>query len=120
LGKVSMEMEKNGEKLYIINKKSELLSVEGVSTDESVLEAVQSYEDATQEWLDQPIGHIKGEMLVKDSMSVRLKDIPLLEFMNRVRMESADGDVACTALFDNSAPGFRATVTMRRAGSKYL
>src|SRR5699024_6119078 len=80
---------------------------------ESVLEAVQSYEDATQEWLDQPIGHIKGDMLVKDSMAVRLKDTPLIEFMNRVQMEAADVDVACTALFDNNAPGFAANVTMR-------
>src|SRR5699024_1100987 len=67
LGKVSMEMERNGEKRSNINEKSELWSVEGLSPDESVLEAVQSYEDATQEWLDHPIGHIKRDILVKDS-----------------------------------------------------
>src|SRR5699024_11816091 len=70
LGKVSMEMEKNGEKLSIINKKSELLSVEGVSPDESVLEDVQSYEDARQEWVDQHIGDINGDMMVKDTQAV--------------------------------------------------
>src|SRR5699024_12510236 len=84
LGKVSMEMEKYGEKLSIINIKSELLSVVGVIPDESVLEAVQSYEDATQEWLDQSIGHIKGDMLDKDSMAVRLKDSLSIQFMNRL------------------------------------
>src|SRR5699024_9079453 len=76
LGKVSIKMDKSGKKYSIINKNSELLSVEGVSPDESVLEAVQNYEDATQEWLDQPIGHIEGDMLVRDSMAVRLKDTP--------------------------------------------
>src|SRR5699024_11974747 len=94
LGKVSIKMDKSGEKYSIINKNSELLSVEGVSPDESVLEAVQNYEGATQEWLDQPIGHIEGDMLVRDSMAVRLKDTPLIEFMNRVQMEAAEGDVA--------------------------
>src|SRR5699024_11971101 len=107
----SMEMEKNGEKLSIINKKSELLSVEGVSPDESVLEAVQSYEDATQEWLDQPIGHIKGDMLVKDSMAVRLKDTPLIEFMNRVQKEAAEVDIACTALCAKYAQGYHDDMT---------
>lgn len=120
LGKVSIEMDKNGEKYSIINKNSELLSVEGVSPDESVLEAVQNYEDATQEWLDQPIGHIEGDMLVRDSMAVRLKDTPLIEFMNRVQMDAADVDVACTALFDNNAPGFPANVTMRSVVSNYI
>src|SRR5699024_4476136 len=110
LGKVSIKMDKSGGKYSIINKNSELLSVEGVSPDESVLEAGQNYEDATQEWLDQPIGHIEGDMLVRDSMAVRLKDTPLIEFMNRVQMDAADVDVACTALFDNNAPGFPANV----------
>src|SRR5699024_5122486 len=99
---------------------SELLSVEGVSPDESVLEAVQNYEDATQEWLDQPIGHIEGDMLVRDSMAVRLKDTPLIEFMNRVQMDAADVDVACTALFDNNAPGFSANVNKKSFVSKYI
>src|SRR5699024_12445842 len=98
LGKVSMEMEKNGEKLSIINKKSELLSVEGVSPDETVLEAVQSYEDATQEWLDQTIWHIKGDKMGKDSIAVCLKDNPFIEFINRVQKGEATGDVACTCL----------------------
>src|SRR5699024_11491120 len=64
--------------------------------------------------------HIKGDMLVKDSMAVLLKDTPLIEFMNRVQMEAADVDVACTALFDNNAPGFPANVTMRRVVSNYI
>src|SRR5699024_6078060 len=44
LGKVAMELDKNGEKLSIIKKKSVLLSDEVVRPDESVLEAVLSYE----------------------------------------------------------------------------
>src|SRR5699024_6413459 len=71
-------------------------------------------------WLDQPIGHIEGDMLARDSMAVRLKYTPLIEFMNRVQMEAADVDVACTALFDNNAPGFPANVTMRRDVSNYI
>src|SRR5699024_12300836 len=53
-------------------------------------------------------------------MAVRLKDTPLIEFMNRVQMEAADVDVACTALFDNNAPGFTANVTMRSVVSNYI
>src|SRR5699024_4056884 len=120
LGKVSIEMDKNGEKYSIINKNSELLSVEGVSPDQSLLEAVQNYEDATQEWLDQSIGYIEGDMLVKDSMAVGVKDTSLIEFMNLVQMDAADVDVACTALFDNNAPGFPDNVAMRSVVSNYI
>src|SRR5699024_1110409 len=66
LGKVSIELEKTGHEFSIINKSSELLSVEGIVPDKEVLEAAKEYEQATQEWLDQPIGYIQGDMLVKD------------------------------------------------------
>src|SRR5699024_8830267 len=99
---------------------SELLSVEGITPDEEVFEAAKEYEQATQEWLDQPIGYIQGDMLVKDPMAVRLQDTPLIEYMNRIQMEAAGVDVACTALFDNHAPGFPSNVTMRSVVSNYI
>src|SRR5699024_2354611 len=120
LGKVSIELENKGQGFSIIDKTSELLSADGVSPDEAVLDSVQDYEQATQEWLDQPIGHIQGDMLVKDPMARRLQDNPLIEYMNRVQMETAGVDVACTALFDNNSPRFPGNVTMRSVVSNYI
>lgn len=120
LGKVSITLEDDGEGFSIKEKTSELLSVDGVAPDEEVLKMVESYEQTTQEWLDQPIGHIQGGMLVKDPMAIRLNDNPLIEFINKVQMDASGADVASTALFDNTSPGFPNDVTMRSVVSNYI
>src|SRR5699024_7918976 len=59
-------------------------------------------------------------MTVKDPMQIRLKDNPLVEFINKVQMDATNVDVSFTALFDNQAPGFPKDVTMRSVDSKYI
>jgi 2',3'-cyclic-nucleotide 2'-phosphodiesterase / 3'-nucleotidase len=120
LGKVTLHLEKNENGWKCVNKSSELLSVNGVEADSSLLEKVQAYETDTQEWLDQPIGKIEGDMLVKSPMEIRTKDNPLIEFINRVQMEVAGIDISNTALFDNVSPGFPENVTMRDVVSNYI
>jgi 2',3'-cyclic-nucleotide 2'-phosphodiesterase/3'-nucleotidase len=61
-----------------------------------------------------------GDMVVTDPMRVRLKDSPLIEFINRVQMELSGALISNTALFDNSSPGFPANVTMRDIVSNYI
>ena len=120
LGKVILQIEKNGSDYAVVQKESSLLFVDGVEADDRILELITPYENSTQEWLDQPIGHIEGDMLVHDPMQIRLKDSPLIDFLNRVQMDVADVDVSCTALFDNLAPGFPKDVTMRSVVSNYI
>lgn len=120
LGKVTVSMEKGQYGYVVLDKDSELLSVDGVEADADVAASVQSYEEAVQEWLDQPIGHIKGDMTVMDPMAIRLKDNPLIEFINKVQMDAAGVDVSNTALFDNQSPGFPADVTMRSVVANYI
>ncbi|GGH85576.1 2',3'-cyclic-nucleotide 2'-phosphodiesterase/3'-nucleotidase [Pullulanibacillus pueri] len=120
LGKVTLTLEETEEGWRCLNKQSELLSVEGVQPDEEVVELIQPYEKATQAWLDQPIGHIKGNMLVEDPLAIRLQDNPLIEFINKVQMETADVDISNTALFDNNSPGFPENVTMRSVVGNYI
>src|SRR5690606_24093671 len=103
-----------------VEKESELLSVEGVEPDSHVVSTIQTYEEAVQKWLDQPIGHIKGDMTVTDPMAIRLGDNPLIEFINKVQMDAAGVDVSNTALFDNYSPGFPPNVTMRNVVANYI
>ncbi len=78
------------------------------------------YEADTQEWLDQPIGKIEGDMLVRNPLEIRTQDHALIEFINRVQMEIAGVDISNTALFDNQSPGFPENVTMRDVVSNYI
>ncbi|MBE3569772.1 MAG: bifunctional metallophosphatase/5'-nucleotidase [Bacillales bacterium] len=120
LGKVTVKMEKTDNGYRIKDKYSELLSVNGVEPDREVIRLVKPYEEAVQKWLDQPIGHIKGDMTVADPMEIRLKDNPLIEFINRVQMDAAGVDISNTALFDNQSPGFPSNVTMRCVVANYI
>lgn len=119
LGKVNIEAEYDG-KWNIVSKKGELLSVKGVEADVEILKLVDSYEKATQKWLDTPIGNINGDMVVEDPFKIRLEDNPLIEFMNKVQMEAADVDISCTPLFSDNCAGLKADVSMRDIVSNYI
>jgi len=120
LGKVTVEMEKTDDGCRIKGKHSELLSVNGVEPDQEVIRLAEPYEQAVQKWLDQPIGYVQGDMTVSDPMEIRLKDHPLIEFINHVQMDAAGVDISNTALFDNQSPGFSSIVTMRSVVANYI
>ncbi|MCJ7841749.1 bifunctional metallophosphatase/5'-nucleotidase [Lederbergia sp. NSJ-179] len=120
LGKVTLDLNDQSGSWQVVSKQSELISVEGIKEDRSLLKKVERYEKNTQKWLDQPIGKIKGDMIVKDPLEIRLGDNPLIEFINRVQMEAAGVDISNTALFDNQSPGFPENVTMRDVVSNYI
>jgi 2',3'-cyclic-nucleotide 2'-phosphodiesterase/3'-nucleotidase len=107
-------------KWEVIDKKSKLLSTQGFDSDKQVLNLIKPYEDEAQEWLDQPIGVIEGNMEIADPMEIRLRDNPMIEFINKVQMDAAGVDISSTALFDNRSKGFATHVTMRDIVSNYI
>ncbi|WNR43633.1 bifunctional metallophosphatase/5'-nucleotidase [Paenibacillus roseipurpureus] len=120
LGKVQLELEKVEGKWQIRSKQSMLLSVANVEADSDLIGKNESYEAKTQVWLDQPIGHLTGDMLVQDPMKIRLADNALIEFINHVQMELSGAPISNTALFDNVSPGFPRRITMRDIVSNYI
>lgn len=120
LGKVEMQLEKRNGRWTVTHKQSKLLPVETIPEDQVLLEKVKIYENMTQQWLDQPIGKVEGDMLIRNAMEIRLRDHPLIEFINRVQMDAAGVEISATALFDNESPGFSENVTMRDVVSNYI
>lgn len=120
LAKVTLELEKGAQGWQICKKKGELLSLHGVEPDERILQLLQPYEEKTQRWLDTPIGRIRGDMRIDDVMEVRIREHPLIEFINRVQMEYGKTDISCTSLFTDEAKGFSTHVTMREIVSNYI
>jgi 2',3'-cyclic-nucleotide 2'-phosphodiesterase/3'-nucleotidase len=120
LGKVTLELEKSQGNWQITNKRTELLSVNGVEADVVLLRTVDGYEKDAQTWLDQPLGRIEGDMLVNDPMKVRTQDHPLIEFINRLQMKASGADISSTALFNNESPGMPADVSMRDIVANYI
>jgi 2',3'-cyclic-nucleotide 2'-phosphodiesterase/3'-nucleotidase len=121
LGKISVNFERRDGKWRVKDKSVELLEVnDSTASDEEVLALAQNYEDQTQEWLDQPIGEIRGGLVIEDAFEVRLKDHPLIEFINRVQMDASGAEISNTALFSNQSPGFAEKVTIRDIVSNYI
>ncbi|WP_249861503.1 bifunctional metallophosphatase/5'-nucleotidase [Paenibacillus konkukensis] len=120
LGKVELRLEKREGRWTIADATSELLPPGEEEAVKAILELVEPHEKLTQQWLDQPIGKLLGDMRVTDPMGVRLKEHPLIEFINKVQMELSGAPISNTALFDNISPGFPPDITMRDIVSNYI
>lgn len=119
LGKVVLNLEYET-KWKIISKTSKLLSVKGVKEDSKIRGLIHDDETKTQQWLDKPIGKVNGDMTVKDPLKIRLKDNPLIQFLNKIQMVNAEVDISSTALFYDFAPGLKSDITMRDIVSNYI
>lgn len=121
VGHVSITLEKETDTWKIVKKNAELIKVdESVEPDIHIIDLIKTFEDQTQEWLDQPIGKINGNMLVDDPLKIRTHDNALIEFINKVQMDIAKVDISNTALFNDDAPGLHSDVTMRDIVSNYI
>lgn len=120
LGKIHVTLTRNQNQWMIEECHSELLPIEGIPADEKVLSLISTYEERTQEWLDQPIGSIIGDMLIHDAMQTRLQDCAFIEFINKVQMDVSGVDISCTSLFHNESSGFPNQITMRDIVSNYI
>ncbi|MFC3773330.1 bifunctional metallophosphatase/5'-nucleotidase [Paenibacillus sp. GCM10012303] len=119
-GIVKLKLGKSGGRWRVADKSSELLSVSGIVPDPDIVALAGPYEAAAQVWLDTPIGTIEGDMTVRDPLLIRTKDNALIEFINKVQMETSGAAISNTALFTDDSPGFPAHVTMRHIVSNYI
>lgn len=120
LGKAELSFKRSEGAWVICDIATSLIDVSAAKADGEILNLVRQYEEATQSWLDRPIGKIKGDMLINNPMDLRTKDNALIEFINKVQMEYSGADISNTALFDNHSKGFPPEVTMRDIVSNYI
>lgn len=106
---------------FVSDKSAKIIEInDEIDVDDAILNLANEYEVETQNWLDQTIGEIIGDMTIRTPLEVRMADHPLIEFINKVQMDAAGVDISNTALFHNGSPGFPASVTMRDIVSNYI
>ncbi|KIL45875.1 bifunctional metallophosphatase/5'-nucleotidase [Jeotgalibacillus soli] len=120
IGKIDVTLKRNGTSWSIETIDGEVVSLQDEQPDPEVLKIVHYHELETQKWLDQPLGLIEGDMTIKDPMGVRLKEHPMIEWINQVQMEAAGVSISNTSLFNNESLGFPSNVTMRDIVSNYI
>ncbi|PWU67076.1 bifunctional metallophosphatase/5'-nucleotidase [Gracilibacillus dipsosauri] len=117
-----------GEIELAFNNKKEVTSIkpklhyvkDDIRSNQPTIALIEEEEKLVQEWLDQPITEVKGDMEIKDPFQARIEEHPFIEYINTLQMKVADVDISCTALFHNQSPGFPKHVTMRDIVSNYV
>ena len=88
--------------------------------DEDLMALFAEKEARTQQWLDQPLGVVKGgDLLIDDLFEARVHKHPLVSFLNQVQLSVSNAQLSANALF-NDAKGFRHEITMRDLVSTYV
>lgn len=114
LGKLEIRFELVEGRWSIIEKNAELLHPdESLPRDPNLLKALEPWEKETQLWLDEKLGWVEGDLSIRDPFTLRTRDHPFIELVNRVQMLAAGVDISCTALLSEDTQGFGSLITMR-------
>ena len=120
IGKATLEFEEVNGKYKLSNAHPEVLSTETIPVQQELVEEFSSVNNEVEDWLDQPIGKVKGDMTIQDAEDARRLEHPYVEFVHRVQMYYTDCDISGTALFNNQVKGFTSEVTMRDVVLNYI
>jgi len=119
-GEIEIELKRKEASWTIAKKKASVQTLEGMQADADILHYLNDLEKSTQNWLDQPIGNIEGDMTIEDPFEARIDKHPFIELIQKVQMEACSVDISVTALLNNDSKGFASTVTMRDIVSNYI
>lgn len=118
-GEVDVELQQEESDWVIVSKQANVKTLEGVEANPLILRNNKELEQSNQNWLDQPIGHIEGDMTIKDPLQAKVEKHPLIEFIQKVQMNISRADISVTSLLSNDSTGFSSTVTMRDIVTNY-
>nr|WP_029191164.1 bifunctional UDP-sugar hydrolase/5'-nucleotidase [Ornithinibacillus scapharcae] len=119
-GDIDIQFEQKESKWVIKEKEAAIYPVGDVPADKEILQYMEELENSTQNWLDQPIGYIDGDMRISDPFQARVSKHPFVQFIQQVQMEASGANISVTALLNNEAKGFNQTITMRDVVSNYI
>jgi 2',3'-cyclic-nucleotide 2'-phosphodiesterase/3'-nucleotidase len=113
---IDLERE-NGSAWRVVGKSSQAIPVTAdVPADPEVLALARSYHEATQAWLDRPIGR---SAKVVDAHDARLRDNALIDLIQRVQLEAGNAEVSLAASFNPEARLPAGPVTVREIAALY-
>lgn len=120
VGKITIILLKTDGKWHVEEKHAELIPTQEAKKDRETIHIVQPFVKLADEWLDQKIGRIVGDMTIKDPMDqVWLNEHPLIEWINKVQMKAAQTDISCTALLNPNAFGLTESVSRKDIMTAY-
>lgn len=120
-GEIDIEVTKHEDEWQVTDKSATLRNVKGVESNPKALQYMNRLEASTQQWLDEPIGKIAGDMIIRDAFEARVKKHPFIQFIQQVQMDASGANISTTSLFsEKPGSGFSSNVTMREVVSNYI
>lgn len=121
VGKITLDLRRDDAgHVSVINHDSELVFTKDAPLDPKVIAAADDLNTEVGHWLDQPLGHIQGDMTFDDPFAARMRETPYIEFIQKVQMATMGADISATALFNDEARGFENPITMRNIMTNYV
>lgn len=117
VGAITLELDADK---HVIKQAAQLISTAKFKPDAGIAALSAPISTQLETWLDEPLGHIKGDMRVKQPLCDRAHGNAYLDFINKVQMQAVNTDIAGTALFNDEVPGFNNEVTMRNVVTSYI
>ncbi|WEV45824.1 bifunctional metallophosphatase/5'-nucleotidase [Streptococcaceae bacterium ESL0687] len=120
IGRIVLDIELGENGYEVIASEATLESVADALPDAEIVALIDDLNIKVEEWLDQPMGEVKGDMTIINPMAARLKEHPYIEFINRVQMDATGAKISGTSLFNNDGKGFEPVITMRDIITNYI
>lgn len=121
VGEITLTLEQNTQGTYVVtDSEAQLLETGNAIPDAAVLSSLAELSEEVEEWLDQPLGKVEGDMTIQDADKARLTEHPYVEFIQKVQMDATGTDISGTALFNNEGKGFGSIITMRDVVTNYI
>ncbi|WP_182914481.1 bifunctional UDP-sugar hydrolase/5'-nucleotidase [Paenibacillus sp. 1011MAR3C5] len=119
LGEVRLTLAQSGDGRWVLQEATTQLIPVTVPDDCEQPDWLASSLMELNRWMDEPLGRMAHDLLIKNAHEARLRKHPFVQWLNTVQMEAAGTRVALTALMDNHAPGFGTVVTIRDIAANY-
>ncbi|MGX6961719.1 bifunctional metallophosphatase/5'-nucleotidase [Vagococcus xieshaowenii] len=120
IGEIQLTVEKTNNTVTITESSARIHSLDKVEADSQIISAIEPAESALEDWLDQQLGTVEGDMRIIDPMQARLKEHPYIEFIHHVQQFASGVKISGTALFNNEGKGFDQSITMRDIITNYI
>lgn len=117
LGKIELTINDNGQ---LEKSEPSLIYMDNIPLNDTIRDLIAPIHNETENWLDQSIGEIEGDMLIDSPFMARLNGHPYVDFINRIQNEVAGTSISCMAIFSDSCRGFNPKVTMRDIVTNYI
>lgn len=117
VGQITLTLDKHKQ---VTNSATALISTQNTTPYPATIKLIHPLQNQVEQWLDQPLATINGNMEIHDSMDARLHGHAYLSFINHIQMQATGTDIAATALFNDEITGLNHHVTIRDVLNSYI